>query len=286
MLLNVHLLAQVRLGKHCQRVPRYPAVANTRPHPPHKVRYRLELARRDALEGLASLERDAVTRDLDLHRLARSRLDIQAGRGVGGRRQLLQRGQRGPVGACDVLRAWHRRANLLLVDEHGRREARQAAVVEMGAAPVVLVALCRCRRRVGRSLGEVVQQPRLGGVGRADDVLQVALGVALDLLLGKAVTGARHQHGNVNDEAAEAGHCRLHAGKHALCRPDVGREVLGECLWRELWRGLGTVQAGVNVKGTVCVVGSLEGVGLAILERLLAQRPASQVLGFGILQLV
>lgn len=286
MLLNIHLLAQVRLRKHRQRVPRYPAIAHTRPDPPHKVRHRLEPARRDALQGLARLERDAVTRDLDLHRLARSRLDVQAGRGVGGRRQLFQGRQLGPREAREVRRAGHRGVDLLFVDEHGRRQARQAAVVEMRAAPVVLVALCRRRRRVGRPLGEVVQQPRLGGVGRADDVLQVALGVALDLLLGKAVAGARHQHGNVDDEAAEAGHGRLHAGEHSLRRPNVGREVLGERLGRELWRGLGTVQAGVDVEGTVCVVGSLEGVGLAILERLLAEGPASQVFGLGIFQLV
>ena len=84
----------------------------------------------------------------------------------------------------------------MLVDEHGRGKTRQATVVEMGGAPVILVfALARWIRR----LRVVMQQPRLGGAAGADDVLEVPLWVSLDLLLGESITGTGDEDGDIDD---------------------------------------------------------------------------------------
>lgn len=75
-----------------------------------------------------------------------------------------------------------------------------------------------------------MQQTSFSGVGRADDVLEVALGVAGDLLFSKAVAGAGDEHGCVDDEPAEICHGGLESGQDVLAGPLVGREVLGECV--------------------------------------------------------
>ncbi|KAJ6442643.1 FRG1-like family protein [Purpureocillium lavendulum] len=247
MLLNVHFLAEVGLREDGQRVPGHAPVADARPHAPDKVRHGLEAAGRDALQGLARLEGDAVAGDLDLHRLAGARLDVQAGLGVGRGGELRERRQRGARAGGGV--GGDGGADLLLVDEHGRREAGQAAVVEVGGAPVVLGGAVV----VLQALGEVVQQAGLCGVGRADDVLEVAARVALDLALGEAVAGAGDEHGHVDDEAAQGRDGGLEARQDPLVGPQVGRQVLGERLRRELGRGLGALERRVHVEGAVGV---------------------------------
>ncbi|KAI9163144.1 FRG1-like family protein [Paramyrothecium foliicola] len=262
VLLDINLVAE--------GVTRDTAIAHAGTHALDKVRNSLEPTSGDALQSLAGLESDAVARDLDLDSLAGARLDVEASLGIGRRGQLIKGWQRGARVTVDDGR--HGGAGLLLVDEHGRREAGQAAVVQVGGAPVVL-AVGRSGRGVG-VLGVVVQQAGLGGGGRGDNALQVGLGVAGDVSLGVAVAGAGDEDGDVDDEAAQAGNGGAEAGQHRLGGPDVGREVLGECLGREVSGGLGALEAGVDVEGAVGVVGALEGVDLAVLERLLAQGPA------------
>lgn len=270
VLVRVDLLAEVGLREDGQRVPRHPAVAHGRPHAAHEVRDGLEPPFCDPLQRLARLERDAVPRDLDLDRLPGPRLDVQPGQRVGAPRQLVQRRQ-SRVGGVAV--RGDRRGRRLLVDEHGRRQRRQHRVVQVDAAPVVLVP-----GRVLLRLRVVVQQPRLGGVARAHDVLDVAAGVAFDLALGVAVAGARDEDGGVDEEAAEVLEAALEAREDGRRRPDVGREVLGEVLGGELGRGPGAVERRVRVEGAVGVERALEGVDLAVLQLLLAQGPAGEIL--------
>ena len=79
MLVQIDLVAQVWLGEHGQSVARNATTAGGGAGSPDKVRHGLELAARDALQGLARLEGDAVAGDLDLYRLARAGLDVQTG---------------------------------------------------------------------------------------------------------------------------------------------------------------------------------------------------------------
>lgn len=155
-------------------------------------------------------------------------------------------------------------------------------MVEVRGAPVVLGLLLG----VGGFLRVVVEEPRLGGVGGADDVLEVPLGVPLDLRLGVLVAGARDEHGRVDDEAAQVLEAGLEAREEVVGRPQVGREVLREGLLGELGRRPGAVKGRVDVEGAVGVVGALEGVDLAVLEGFLAEGPAGEVLCLGVLEVV
>lgn len=197
MLLNINLLTQVRLRKDGERVSCNAPIADTRLDAAHKVRHGLETPRRDPLQRLARLESDAVARDLDLERLPRARLDVQAGARVRRCGELRERGQRGAV------RHGHTRVCFLFVNEHGRRQTSQASMVEVRGAPVILVAV---GIRIFLALWVVVQQSSLCRVGCADDMLEVALGVALNLLFCEAIAGARNEDGDVDNEAAEIGH--------------------------------------------------------------------------------
>lgn len=133
------------------------------------------------------------------------------------------------------------------------------------------------------SLRVVVQQACLGGRRSADDVLKVSLRVALDLRLCEPVAGPRDEDSRVDDDFAQAFETRLEPGEDVLGWPDVGRQVLREVVFVELRRGLRTIESGVDVECAVCVVRALEGVYLAVLESLLAERPARQVFGLYIL---
>lgn len=141
-------------------------------------------------------------------------------------------------------------------------------MIEMRRAPVIIHSLALPGRRL---LREVVQQPRLGRRRRAHHMLQVRLRVAGDVGLGEAVAGAGDEHGDVDDEAAEARQRRAEAGQDGLGGPDVGGEVLGEGVGGEIRGGTGALKGGVEVEGAVGVVGALEGVDLAVFERLLAE---------------
>lgn len=156
-------------------------------------------------------------------------------------------------------------------------------MVQVRRAPVILIS-------VSRSgvfwLGVVVQKTRLGGVGRANDMFEVALRISLDFLLSEAVAGLGDEDGDVDDEAAEARHGRLKPGEGRLGRPDVGREILREGLGGEVRGWSGALQGRVDVEGAVGVVAALEGVDLAVLEGFLAEGPACEVLGLWVFQLL
>ena len=113
-------------------------------------------------------------------------------------------------------------------------------------------------------------------------MLEVPLWVSLDLLLGESITGTGDEDGDVDDEAAEAGEGGLETGENGLGWPYVGGEILGESGRGEVCGGTGALQGRVDVEGAVCVVGALEGVDLAVLEGLLSERPASEILGLGV----
>jgi hypothetical protein len=115
-------------------------------------------------------------------------------------------------------------------------------------------------------------------------VLEVPLWVSLDLVLGESIAGTGDEDGHVNDEAAEAGYGGLEAWEHGLGRPDVGGKILGKGGWGEVCGGTGALQGRVDVEGAVGIVGALEGVDLAVLEGLLAEGPAGEVLGLGVLK--
>lgn len=115
-----------------------------------------------------------------------------------------------------------------LVNEHGRCQASQAAVVEVSSTPVVLVATgCVRRPALLRFWGrEVVQEPGFGGHTGLDEVLQEPLLVALDVGLSVLVTSASYQHSNINDERCELAEGLLEAGQKLLRWPDIGCCVL------------------------------------------------------------
>lgn len=117
-------------------------------------------------------------------------------------------------------------------------------------------------------------------------MLEVALWVAGDILLGKPVTGASDENGHVDDEATQTSQGRLESGESSLGRPNIGREVFGKCFLGELRGWLGALERGVDVEGAVGVVRALEGVDLAVFEGFLSKRPAGEILGLDILQLV
>ena len=250
------------------------------------MRYGAELALRDKLKRLAGLERECVTRDVDLDGRVLARADVEA------------RLRRGAGDFCE----WGGGGGWSggFVDEHGGREAGEAAVVEVCGAPVVAIAVavvvrrsegfevavedlsvarcfCRFSFRFGFRLGgEVVQEPGLGGRAGLDDVLEVAGLVVGDLLDGEPVAGARDQDRDVDDERDELLR-RGPEGRDVLFRrPHVRRRVLFEA------RVLGAVRAlqgRVLVEGAIDVVGALLGVDDARAEGLDAVRPADEVFG-------
>ena len=196
VLLDIHLLSQIGLREHGQRIPRNLPITDTRPHSPHKVRHSLEPPRSDTLESLPRLEGDAIPRDLDLHRLTGPRLYVQPSLGIRGSAELLKRWERGArLGRAG--RRWDGGVGLALVDEHGGGQTGEAAVVEVGCAPVILVLAARGSRL--SSLGEVVQQPCLGRVGRADHMLEISLRVPGNILFRETIAGTSNQNGNVDD---------------------------------------------------------------------------------------
>lgn len=98
-------------------------------------------------------------------------------------------------------------------------------MVKMSGTPIILVAAVGCRISL---LGVIVQQPCLGGVGRANNMLQVTFGISGDILLRKAITRTGDKDANIDDEATQGCNGGLEARENRLWRPDVGREVLGE----------------------------------------------------------
>ena len=114
------------MRKHRERVARHPLPCSTS-GASHKVRHGTELALRNELERLARLERECVARDVHFDGRVLTRPDVEACL-RGGARDFGKWG-----GSCGG--GWGRG----LVDEHGGREAGQAAVVEVCGAPVVAV---------------------------------------------------------------------------------------------------------------------------------------------------
>lgn len=273
----LHKLAQVRLREHSQRVPRNARWAR---HlgAPDKVRHGTEFALRDQLQGLARLERKAVPGDVDLDGIGRAGADVETRLGVRGGREFLEwlRGIR------------RRRESGGFVDEHGRREARQTAVVKMRGAPIVVLRIV-VLRIVGFGLvvillvlgREVVQQPGLAGQAGLDNVLQVSRRVSVDVGLGVAVAGARDERRSVDYQVAQVRQALAERGHAVTWRPDVGRRVLGEV--REVVCG-GILELWVLVECAVDVVGALQGVEVPGAQRLFAAGPADEVFRFGALE--
>ena len=89
----INLLPQIRLRKNRQRIPRHhPPVLALTPRALHKMRHRPEPPAGNQLERLARLERETVTRDVDLDYVARAGPDVQACFGVRRGRQFGERG--------------------------------------------------------------------------------------------------------------------------------------------------------------------------------------------------
>src|SRR6266566_4820038 len=117
-----------------------------------------------------------------------------------------------------------RRGGLGLVDEHSRGQPREAAVIQMGGAPVVFVpAVGSSACRTG-CLGEVVEQTSLRRGRGAHHFFQVRPRISGDLPLRKPVTGSRHQYGNIDDEAAQLLEGGPEPRQYLLTWPDVWRQ--------------------------------------------------------------
>lgn len=110
-----------------------------------------------------------------------------------------------------------------LVDEHGGGETSQAAMIEVCSTPVIIT---RWHGFLGINR-KVVQQASFGCSRCLDDVLEVAGLVAIDPLLGVAVTCFGYQDCGVDDDTTEILEGFLEASD---VRPEVGRQVLGEIL--------------------------------------------------------
>lgn len=119
-----------------------------------------------------------------------------------------------------------------------------------------------------------MQESGLGGVARADHMLEVALWVPGDVLLGKGIARPGDEHSDVDDQTAELRDGGLEPREDGGGRPDVGGQVLREGLLGELGRRGGALEGGLDVEGAVGVVGALEGVDLAVLQGLFAEGPA------------
>ncbi|KAI6748109.1 hypothetical protein HG531_008651 [Fusarium graminearum] len=121
----------------------------------------------------------------------------------------------------------------------------------MCSTPVILIATSS---RWLRLLRIVVQKTGLGGAGRADDVLEVSSGVSWDILLSEAIACTSDENGYINDETAQRRHGGLEAWEYILWRPDVGGQILGEVISRELLGRLGAFERWVDVECAVGVV--------------------------------
>ncbi|KAL4993857.1 ABC transporter transmembrane region 2-domain-containing protein [Aspergillus recurvatus] len=75
----LHLLPQIRLRKHSQRIPRNLPLPLGYSRPLNKVRHGAELALSDQLQRLPGLKRQAVFGNVHLDDLSRARLDVQPG---------------------------------------------------------------------------------------------------------------------------------------------------------------------------------------------------------------
>lgn len=252
------------------------------------MRHGPEPALGDQLQGLARLKRETVARDVDLRDSVGARVDVKAcvagrragefGEEDGGRRGVLGWGAGG------------------FVDVHGGRQAREAAVVEMRGAPVVVSVgvvgvagmcaltrcICSCSRRITirQSPRVIVQQSRLRRRADPHHPLQVPAFIPLHIRRRIPITRPGHKHRRVDDQPAQLFERLAEPGQQRFGRPDVRRRV-GEQR-REVRRHGGVVSEGVvRVEGAVDVEGALEGVVAAGFERLFAARPANEVGGGG-----
>jgi len=153
-----------------------------------------------------------------------------------------------------------------LIDEHGRRQAGQTAVVQMRRTPVVGRALSFALVR-GWSI--VVKQTGFCRDARFDNVLQVSFLVLRNVLDGVTVTGSGNERSSVNDKGTQRLESRFEAREDIAAWPDVCRVVL----WK-VGELLDSFLVQLLVLDRVGIVGSLQRVVPAVLERLFAATPA------------
>lgn len=240
----------------------------------------------DQLQGLARLERETVARDVNLRDGVGARVDVEA---------CIAGWRAGEFGEEDGGRGavWGRGAGGF-VDVHGGRQAREAAMVEMRGAPVVvgiaaMCALTRCsfscspnrRVTIRQSPGVIMQQPRLRRRALPHHALQVPTLIPLHIRRRKPITCPCHQHRRVDDQPAQLLERLAEAGQQRFGRPDVRRRVGEQRREVRRRRGGGVSEGGVRVEGAVDVEGALEGVVAAGPERLFAAGPADEVGGGG-----
>lgn len=163
-----------------------------------------------------------------------------------------------------------------LIDEHGRSQPSQTTVVQMRSAPVVGRALSFALVR-GRSV--VVKQTGFCRNARFDNVLQVSFLVLRNVLDRVTITGSGNECSGVNDECTQGLESILEARENVVAWPDVCRIVL--------WK-VGKLVDGLLVQLWVLhwvgIVGTLQRVVPAVLERLFAATPAYQVTALRVLE--
>ena len=213
LLVNLH--PQVRLREDRNRVSRNPLTSTLSLTTPHKMRHSLQLPPSNKLQRHSSLESQAIPRDVHLRSPTSTIADPETRLRIRVRVEFGERRER-TIGGSGRVRD--------LVDEHLAGEAGEGAEIGVRSAPVVvdffwhIYGQCdgRSRRR------EVMQQSRLGAHTCADNLLQRAGLVAVELGYAIPIAGAGYEACYVDDQAAEGFEFRFEAWQSIFAGPDVG----------------------------------------------------------------
>ena len=213
LLVNLH--PQVRLREDRNRVSRNPLTSTLRLTTPHKMRHSLQLPPSNKLQRHSSLESQAIPRDVHLRSPTSTIADPETRLRIRVRVEFGERRER-TIGGSGRVRD--------LVDEHLAGEAGEGAEVGVRGAPVVVDFFWhiygRCGGRSRRR--EVMQQSRLGAHTCADNLLQRAGLVAVELGYAIPIAGAGYEACYVDDQAAEGFEFRFEAWQGVFAGPDVG----------------------------------------------------------------
>ena len=216
LLINLH--PQVRLRENRNRVPRNPLAPTLRLTTPHKMRHSLQFPPSNKLQRHPSLESQAIPRDVHLRSPTRTIADPETRLGIRVRVEFGERRERTVGRFGGGVRD--------LVDEHLAGEAREGAEVGVRGAPVVVDFFWDVYGRCGGGRSsrrrEVMQQSRLGAHARADNLLQRAGLVAVELGYAIPIAGAGYEACYVDDQAAEGFEFRFETWQGVFAGPDVG----------------------------------------------------------------